>query len=51
MEEEKIITWTELMLHTKCSSLWILIDGVVYDAGTYLAEHPGGDDILMYYGG
>lgn len=49
--EDKVITWTELMKHTKSSDLWILIDGVVYDVGTYLAEHPGGDDILMLHGG
>lgn len=39
------------MKHTKTSDVWVLIDGTVYDVTTYLAEHPGGDDILMYHGG
>ena len=31
--------------------LWVLIHGKVFDVSTYLAEHPGGDDILKRYGG
>ena len=49
--DSKIITWLELMKHTKTSDAWVLINGKVYDVTTYLAEHPGGDDILMYFSG
>jgi cytochrome b involved in lipid metabolism len=29
----------------------VLIEGKVYDVTTYLAEHPGGDDILLRFSG
>jgi len=50
---ENVITWSELMKHNKSKDLdlWVLIDGGVYDVGTYLSEHPGGDDVLKLHGG
>lgn len=47
----KTVKWLELMQHNKKSDLWILIEGKVYDVTTYLAEHPGGDDILVKFAG
>ena len=47
MSEVKVITWDELMKHNKRNDCWILIEGKVFDVTTYLAEHPGGDDILV----
>ena len=29
----------------------MIIEGAVYDVTTYLAEHPGGDEILLKFGG
>ncbi len=51
MSSDRIITWTELQQHTKKSDLWVCIEGKVFDVTTYLAEHPGGDDILIKYSG
>ncbi|CAK81155.1 unnamed protein product (macronuclear) [Paramecium tetraurelia] len=50
-EEKRIIGWDELSNHCNRTSLWVVIEGQVFDVTTYLAEHPGGDDILLKYGG
>ncbi|CAD8209932.1 unnamed protein product [Paramecium octaurelia] len=51
IEEKRIIGWDELSNHCNRTSLWVVIEGQVFDVTTYLAEHPGGDDILLKYGG
>ncbi|CAD8066767.1 unnamed protein product [Paramecium primaurelia] len=45
-----IITWKELIKHFKRSSLWVVIEGMVYDVTTYLDKHPGGEEILRKCG-
>ncbi|CUS10799.1 unnamed protein product [Tuber aestivum] len=30
---------------------WIVIDGIVYDVTTFPTEHPGGAEIIEYFGG
>ncbi|EGR34326.1 succinate, putative [Ichthyophthirius multifiliis] len=50
-DNNRTIKWTELQKHSTNTDCWILIDGIVYNVTTYLAEHPGGDDILLKYGG
>ncbi|XP_017136484.1 cytochrome b5 [Drosophila miranda] len=30
---------------------WIIIKGNVYDVTKFLSEHPGGEDLLLEYGG
>jgi cytochrome b5 len=49
--KDKIITWDELQKHSQSPDLWVLIQGKVFDVSTYLAEHPGGDEILKLYAG
>ncbi|CAK91615.1 unnamed protein product (macronuclear) [Paramecium tetraurelia] len=49
--EKRIVGWDELAEHSNRTSLWVVIEGQVFDVTTYLAEHPGGDDILIKYGG
>ena len=44
---DKIISWEELHQHNKKGDYWICIEGHVYDVTPYLAEHPGGDDVLI----
>ncbi|MCB9701622.1 MAG: fatty acid desaturase [Myxococcales bacterium] len=39
---EPIITTSELAAHRDPGDAWVAIDGVVYDLGRFLAEHPGG---------
>jgi cytochrome b involved in lipid metabolism len=48
---ERVVSWDDLVAHTSKTNLWILIDDHVYDVTTYLAEHPGGDDVLVKGGG
>lgn len=48
---DKVITWLELKKHTTKKDCWVLIDGKVYNATSYLEEHPGGADVLVKYSG
>ncbi|ETW84025.1 hypothetical protein HETIRDRAFT_449612 [Heterobasidion irregulare TC 32-1] len=43
----KIVTLDELRQHTTKASMWVLIDGKVYDATNFLDEHPGGDEVIL----
>lgn len=45
-----VITYKELMKHYKRPSIWIVIEGMVYDVTTYLDHHPGGEEILRKCG-
>lgn len=42
----KIITAEELAKHTSSDSLWMAINGKVYDLTNFLDDHPGGDEVL-----
>ncbi len=37
--------------HNKKGDCWIVIDDNVIDVSNYLAEHPGGEDKILQYGG
>jgi len=50
-KEMKLITPEELAQHASEESLWISIDGNVYDITRFAAMHPGGEQILHPYGG
>ena len=41
----------DLAKHNSDSSLWIAIDGTVYDITNFASKHPGGKAILMSVGG
>lgn len=45
------ITPAELAEHKSAKSMWLAIDGVVYDLTDFLAEHPGGKRLPLKYGG
>jgi len=45
------ITLAEVSKHNTKSDCWIIIDGKVYDVTSWLAKHPGGEKIIMSYGG
>lgn len=47
MAPNKVITWIELMKHSNKFDCWVIIDEKIFDVTTYLAEHYGGDDILL----
>ncbi|KAI0316117.1 cytochrome b5 [Amylostereum chailletii] len=43
----KVVTYDELKQHTKKDSIWVLINGKVYDVTKFIDEHPGGDEVIM----
>lgn len=45
------ITQKELSEHSTTSSLWLSIGGVVCDVTDFLMLHPGGNEVLLQYGG
>ena len=50
-KEEKIYTLAQIAEHTSNTSLWICINGGVYDITAYLNDHPGGSEIMLIHGG
>ena len=42
----KVISAEELAKHTTSDSLWMAINGKVYDLTNFLDDHPGGDEVL-----
>jgi cytochrome b involved in lipid metabolism len=47
----RYVSYAELQRHTTLSSLWVLINGVVYDLTAFLSSHPGGTGPLLKYAG
>ena len=43
--------WDDISRHSTADSLWIVIDGEVYDVTPFLREHPGGAARLLEWGG
>ena len=33
--------------HDRCSQVWLAISGIAYDVTEFLAEHPGGEEVVM----
>ncbi|KAK0211526.1 oxidoreductase [Armillaria fumosa] len=47
----RIYSPEDLKNHATASSCWVSYKGKVYDISGFLADHPGGDDILLRYAG
>ena len=41
------ISEEEVAQHNKDGDCWIVIEGAVLDVSEYMAEHPGGSDLLL----
>ncbi|KAI8922696.1 hypothetical protein BC831DRAFT_404689 [Entophlyctis helioformis] len=41
----------EVAEHHTAKSLWIIVDAKVYDITNFIFDHPGGEEILLQYGG
>jgi len=50
-EPRGYISFAELRHHKSRSSLWILINGIVYDVTAILSSHPGGAGPLLKHAG
>jgi cytochrome b involved in lipid metabolism len=46
-KDKKLITYEELVKHTSRSDCWLSVEGKVLNVTKFLAEHPGGEDILI----
>ena len=44
-------TEDEIAKHSDSSSLWCIIDDIVYDLSKFADEHPGGDQVLLEQAG
>lgn len=47
---QKYFTAAEVSQHCTRDSLWLIIDGRVYDVTSYIDHHPGGDAIFRNAG-
>lgn len=44
-------TREEVAKHIDNNSLWIILENKVYDVTNFILEHPGGEDVLLQWGG
>ncbi|PVH22700.1 hypothetical protein CXQ85_005274 [Candidozyma haemuli] len=51
LEERKGVTVEELQKHKSAESVWVAINGKVYDLTDFLTRHPGGAAIILKYAG
>ncbi|KAI8071215.1 hypothetical protein BC940DRAFT_252656, partial [Gongronella butleri] len=47
----RVYTANEVELHNSAESCWIIYQGQVYDVTGFVADHPGGQDILLTFAG
>ena len=47
----RIFTAEDVAVHNTRSSCWVSRNGKVYDVSPFLADHPGGDDLILNYAG
>lgn len=48
--QKRNFTATEVAEHSQKDSLWIVLNGKVYDVTAYIEEHPGGAAIFRHAG-
>ncbi|KAJ8063267.1 hypothetical protein OCU04_008498 [Sclerotinia nivalis] len=51
MSETKEYTYVEAAEHKTKKDLFMVIDDKVYDASSFVDEHPGGEEVLLDVGG
>jgi 4-hydroxysphinganine ceramide fatty acyl 2-hydroxylase len=47
----RIVTAEDLAQHNNASSCWVSRHGKVYDVTSFLADHPGGDELVLQWAG
>ncbi|CAK9141458.1 unnamed protein product [Ilex paraguariensis] len=45
--DNKFFNLSEVSVHNNAKDCWVIIDAKVYDVTNFLADHPGGDEILL----
>ncbi|KAI6180400.1 hypothetical protein M3Y98_00715800 [Aphelenchoides besseyi] len=51
MSDLRLIRLEEVATHKTAKSIWIVLNGYVYDVTQFLLEHPGGEDVLQSWAG
>jgi len=51
MAEDKEYTYEEIKVHDTKKDLWMVIHDKVYSVGSFVDEHPGGEEVLVDVGG
>ncbi|KAK2744280.1 hypothetical protein FQN57_004365 [Myotisia sp. PD_48] len=51
MSAEKQLTYAEVAEHATKKDLYVVIHDKVYDIGSFVDEHPGGEEVLLDVGG
>ena len=46
-DSKKYYTKEEIAPHNVEGDCWVIVDGKVYDASKYMADHPGGMEIML----
>ncbi|KAI7904889.1 uncharacterized protein BX663DRAFT_503930 [Cokeromyces recurvatus] len=47
----KVISKAQVRRNNTKNSCWVIINNKVYDVTTFLADHPGGDEIILQFAG
>lgn len=50
-DTNKVYTWEEVAKHNKESDCWVVVNGEVLDATSFLGDHPGGKKAILIYAG
>ncbi|KAL8824156.1 MAG: hypothetical protein Q9191_005260 [Dirinaria sp. TL-2023a] len=51
MSETKGLTYSEVSGHSSKKDLYLVVHDKVYNATTFIDEHPGGEEVLLDVGG
>jgi len=51
LANSKEYTWDEIKQHNKDGDCWVVIRDDVYDVSKFMADHPGGKESILLYGG
>lgn len=46
-----VYSWEEIAKHNKPNDCWVVVNGVVLDATSFLPDHPGGKNAILLYAG
>ena len=47
MSWSKTFTRGDVAQHSSKEDCWVIFDNVVYDVTDFIADHPGGEDLIM----
>jgi len=47
----KLCTRAEVAKHNDSEDCWVIIHNAIYDLTPFLTEHPGGEEVLLFWAG